>query len=151
MKRMKWITCILLVAVLLSGMFLPAQAAQEKETIIYLADGTYAVVTLSVGESRNYEKNARKTYTFYNATDVKQWSATLYATFTWGGTEYTATACSIDINIYDTSWREISKTTSMGGRGAAGEVAMGRKVLGITINRETVNITLTCSPDGVIS
>ena len=60
-------------------------------------------------------------------------------------------SCACTVTISDTSWYEVSKTTTKNGNTASTEVVMGKKILGITYNKETTNLTITCSVNGILS
>lgn len=151
MKHYKQLLAIILIIAMLPLNTSYASAASEFDEITYFDDGSYTTIKITFFQSRNGNSiSANKTATHYNSLDVVQWSATLYATFTFDGTEYWATASSISVNIQNNTWYEISKSASHSGCGATGEVTMGQKFLGVTVNKESVTITLSCSPYGVI-
>ncbi len=152
MKYAKFFCALILILALLPLQVHGVEMDTKNSKTIICDDGSFIIVTLCEQVSRaGNEKNASKTYTYYNALDSELWSATLYSTFTFDGTEYWTTASSISVDIQNTSWYVISQSASHSGCGATGDVTMGQKVLGVTVNKESVTITLSCSPYGVIS
>ncbi len=152
MKIVKFVIAVLIVASILSTSTFSTLAVSNIDDIFYFEDGSFICISMQVKDMRTGNgKSASKTYTYYSKQNEIQWTATLYATFEYDGTEYWTTDCSIETNIYNSAWYEISKSSSMSGCGATGEVTMGKKTLGITVNRESATITLSCSPHGTIS
>lgn len=143
---------ILLILAMLPINTLATTDRQEAENIIYLDDGCYIIVELLFTESRvSGTKTGSKTYTYYGSDDVELWRAVLRGTFTYTGTSSTCTAVSCDITISNSSWYIVSKTTSKSAGSAIGELTMGLKFLGITIDKETVNMRITCDANGNLS
>ena len=152
MQNWKRIVTIVLVLALLSCNMVFVNATNQGSEILYFNDGSYMIVTLKTGMSRAGNTiSADKIYTYYNAFDIEQWSATLSASFTFDGTEYWTTSSNVSVDITNSNWYVISKSASMSGCGATADVTMGNKVMGITIDRQSVTLTLSCSPYGVIS
>lgn len=151
MRTLKYLTVFLLLIALLPAQLLPVNATSENCETIYLDDGSYITITLQIYESRSNDKTASKTAVYTSAQGKELWSATLTATFTYDGTEYWTTESSIETEILSDNWYLISKSATHSGCGATGNVTMGKKFLGVTVNEETVTITLSCSPYGVIS
>lgn len=151
MKGIRLFLAVVLIITLLPVRTLAASNSNIVPKIIYLDDGSYIAISLFISETRSNDKTASKVITFHNSLGSELWSATLHATFTFDGTEYWATASSISVNIQNSNWYEISKSASHSGCGATGNVTMGQKVLGVTVNKESATITLSCSPYGVIS
>lgn len=151
MKRLKNLTIILLLIAMLPAQLFPVNATTENTETIYLDDGSYITITMCIYETRSNDKTASKTAVHTTAQGIELWSATLTATFTFDGTEYWTTASSIDTEILNDSWYLISQSATHSGCGATGNVSMGKKFLGVTVNKESVTITLSCSPYGVIT
>ena len=87
----------------------------------------------------------------YNSADELLWKAVLTGTFTYNGTSATCTASSCNVIIYDSDWHEISKSATKSSNTASASVTMGRKFLGITIDKETFYLSLSCDKNGVLS
>ena len=96
-------------------------------------------------------KTGTRVITSKNADGTTDWKAVLSGTFTYNGTTATCTASSVSVTVYADNWYEVSKTAGKSGASATGSVTMGRKILGITIAKETYDMTLTCSPTGTLS
>lgn len=145
------LSIIVLLLALFPG-FASAAEVSENEYIIPLENGCYILVTITEVPSRAANaKTASKTFSFKAEDGTVQWKAVLTGTFTYNGTTATCTASSCDVTIYETDYYVISKTTGTSSNTATASVTMGRKFLGITIAKETYNMTLTCSPNGTLS
>ena len=151
-------TCIkslivaLLIAALLPINTLAATDTQKDPNTIYLDNGSYITVELSSIESRaSGTKTGSKTYTYRGNDGAEEWRAVLKGTFTYTGSSATCTSVSCNVTITDTAWYTVSKTTSKSGGSALCELIMGRKFLGITIGKETVNMRITCDANGNLS
>lgn len=153
MKRFINLICVLLLcATLVPNNVLSAASTEVTEDCIYFEDGSYISIEISSVETRsNTVKRGNKTYTYKNSDGVEQWRTVLYGTFTYTGTSSTCTASSCSITISNNNWYEVSKTTGKSGSSATAELVMGRKLLGITVDKETVNMILTCDANGNLS
>lgn len=153
---MKRIFSIALIAVLLITL-LPARTyaatiAEASENIIYLDDGSYITIELTWAESRaSGTKSASKTHKFYNSDNVEQWRAVLRGSFTYTGSSATCTASSCDITISNSDYYVVSKEASKSGNAALCTFVVGKKFLGITIDKDTVNMSITCDANGNLS
>ena len=96
-------------------------------------------------------KTGSKTYRYKGSDGVEKWSAVLSGIFTYTGTSATCTSAGCSVSISDTAWYLISKTSNRSGSSAIGEVIMGRKFLGITIDEETLGMRITCDVNGNLS
>lgn len=153
---MKKLLCLLMLSVILINMIpfyaFASSSPQTNDEVIYLDDGSYIVVELSEGNSlarTTVQKN--KSYTYYSSSDEALWKAVLTGTFTYNGSTATCTSSSCDVTIYDDAWYVVSNSASKSGASATAEVTMGKKFLGITIDKESISISLTCSPTGSFS
>lgn len=148
----KSLILVLLIAALLPINTLAATNTQEKQNIIYLDNGDYITIELSQTDPRaSGTKTGSKTYTYRDSDGVEEWRAVLKGTFTYTGSSATCTSVSCNVTITDTAWYTVSKTTSKSGGSALCELIMGRKFLGITIGKETVNMRITCDSNGNLS
>ena len=153
---MKRIFSIALIAVLLITL-LPARTyaatiTEASENIIYLDDGSYITIELTWAESRaSGTKSASKTHKFYNSDNVEQWRAVLRGSFTYTGSSATCTASSCDITISNSDYYVVSKEASKSGNAALCTFVVGKKFLGITIDKDTVNMSITCDANGNLS
>ncbi len=120
--------------------------------VIYLYDGSYITIQTELLPTRAAQTvTGKKTYTYKNSSDEEVWRAVFSGTFTYTGTTSTCTASSCTVTITNTSWYEVSKTTGKSGNTATADLVMGRKFLGITVQKETLNMSLTCDANGNLS
>lgn len=148
----KVILTTLLIIAMLPVNVLAADDISNTENIINLDNGDYIIVQLTSMESRaSGTKTASKTYTYYGSDDVESWRAVLRGTFTYNGSSATCTASSCDITISNSAWYVVSKTPTKSGSSALCELVMGRKLLGITVSKETVSMRITCDANGNLS
>lgn len=147
----------LLILVLLIAALLPTNVGavaqnDSSDRIIYLDGGRYITVELTVTESRaTSTKTGTKTYVGRNSNGEEEWRIILSGTFTYTGSSSTCTASSCSVRITDTDWYVISKSATKSGSSAIAAVTMGRKVMGITTDKDTINIRLTCDKNGNLS
>ncbi len=153
MKHMTKLICVMLIcAALLPGKALAAEYPVKTEEMICFEDGSYITVEISVMEERSSTvKRGNKTYVYRSNDGTEEWRAVLYGTFTYTGTTSTCTAASSSVTISDSRWYVVSETAGKNGRSAVGELTMGRKWLGITVDKETVNMRITCDANGNLS
>lgn len=151
---MKRFVCFLLSVLLLfsiTGAVSAAETAKDKE-VIYFEDGSYLVIETVQTMVRSADTaSGFKRFMYYNEDGTVEWRAILTGTFTYDGTTATCTESTVTTYIYADNWYEVSKTAGKSGSTATGSVTMGRTVLGITVAKETYDMTLTCSPNGTIS
>lgn len=143
---------ILMIASLIPLNAFAAQTDDENADVIWLEDGSYVVVSLTqVGSRATSTKSGTKTYTYYAADDTIQWKAALAGTFTYNGSTSSCTSSDCDITIYNSVWYIYTNMPSKSGNTAKAEVTMKRKLLGVTVQTEDLNITLTCDANGNLS
>lgn len=149
---MKRRVALLLITALVISLAAFQVSAEQEENVIYLDDGSYILISVSsVNERATSTKNGSKSYKYYTSDGNLAWEAVLYGTFTYTGTTATCTSSSCSVTISNTVWYVVSKGTSKSGASALGEVTMGRKVLGVTVDKETVSMSLTCDANGNLS
>ena len=146
---MKKLISVILVAMLVFSCLPVAGAAETVATEkIEFDDGSYLIVeTIRSGARAAHSISGSKPYTYYNASDVAQWKATLYGTFTYTGSSATCTASSISTTIYDSSWSTGSKSASKSGNKATGSATMKKS----TVKSVPVSLSLSCSASGSLS
>lgn len=126
--------------------------ASTVEDVVYFEDGSYIEVQLEQKEARaSGSKTGNKTYTYKASDGTAQWKAVLTGTFTYTGSSSTCTASSCSVTIYKTDWYTISKSASKSGNKATGTATMGRKSLGVTVDKKTANMSLSCDANGNLS
>ena len=96
-------------------------------------------------------KTGQKIYTYHATSDTILWEATLSAAFSYTGDTAHCTASECNIVVYNSNWYEVSNTATRSGNVASAEFTMGRKVLGITVSKDTYNLSLACDKDGNLS
>ena len=126
--------------------------SQVDEDVVYFEDGSYITIELSWTETRaSGTKTGSKTYRFNNSNGVEQWRAVLKGTFSYTGSSATCTAASCDVTISNSAFYVVSKNVSKSGNAALCELVMGKKMLGITVSKDTVNMSITCDANGNLS
>lgn len=150
---MKRCICMLvLFAMLVSLIPMYASSEHNDVEITYFEDGSYIVTIISEVQGRGTSsKNGTKASTYYGNDGTAHWKATLSGTYTYNGSSATCTSSSCSVTIYNGSWYTISKSASKSSNTASASVTMGYKVLGVTTNQVTRNISLSCDKDGKLS
>lgn len=146
------ISVLTLIAMLIMLVPTYAFAEQSSEKIVYFEDGSYIITTITETQSRGaYSKSGTSTSTYYGSDGTAKWKATLSGSFTYNGSSATCTSSSCNVTIYNSSWYTISKSAGKSGNTASGSATVGYKVLGVTTNQVTRNITLSCDKNGNLS
>ncbi len=149
---LKTIAIMLLVVAMLPVNIFAATNISETDNVIYLDNGDYITIDLSSVDTRaSGTKTGSKTYTYRNSSGDEEWRAVLKGTFSYTGSSATCTASSCTVTITNTAWYQVSKTASKSGASAVAELTMGRKFLGITVDKETVSMSITCDANGNLS
>lgn len=149
---MKRFFSYLIIGMLIFTMFPVNSAAAENSKVTYLENGCYIVETLTEFTARSArETTGTKARTYYNSDGTALWKAVLTGTFTYDGTSATCTSASVSVTVYDSGWYTISKSASKSGNTASATVTMGYKTLGVTTDKVTTNLTLSCDKDGNLS
>ena len=147
----------LLAVLVLALALLPVNAfaatqIDQSENVIYFDDGSYMTVELSEISARAmFTTSGSKTCTFHASDGESLWKVVLNGTFTYTGAAAACTEASCNVTIYDSAWSVESKTSETSSNSAVAEVTIIKKLLGITVDRETVSLKLTCSVDGTLS
>lgn len=117
-----------------------------------MEDGSYITIEIISMDTRvTNTKTGSKIYRLRNDDGEELWNATLQGTFSYTGSSATCTASSVSVSIINDNWYTVSKSASKSGASATGTVTMGKKWLGITVNKEAVNMSLTRSASGTLS
>ena len=150
MKRILSLTMMLML--LLAWFTMSAQAVETDCQTVHFDDGSYLKITIHETNIRaSGSKTGTKNYQYYNTNNELSWSALLRGTFTYNGTSAICTSSVCNVTIYNSSWYEVSKTVGRSGATATCELTMGHKVLGITVSKKNVSMTLTCGANGNLS
>lgn len=149
----KFLSVFLIIVALMYVMPISGRALEENTAdIIRLADGSYIEVTVEQYDMRRTNtKSGKKNYVCRSEDGTELWIATLHGTFTYNGTTATCTSSSFSFQAYDDAWYLVSDATSRSGAMAYTTFTAGKKLLGVTILKETQEMTLTCSPTGTLS
>lgn len=144
--KIKKFSALLCGAAMLVSLLTPTMAAENKEEIIDLGDGFYAVVTLEEGPMTRAgnTKNGSKSATVYNGSTAIG-TATLAATFDLSGATAKATVAAIN-GTGQNGWSYDHGTTRL-----SGNKAYGTAYFKSGSTTKSFTLTLTCSPDGTIS
>jgi len=149
---MKKLISLVLALVMISLVAVSSFASVSEIERIYFEDGSFLTITIQEMDSRaTGTKSGGKTYTFTNNSGDVAWKAVIVGTFTYTGTTAVCTNSSCDVTVYDSAWYEVSKTVGRSGATATCELTMGHKVLGITVSKKNVSMTLTCDANGNLS
>ena len=151
MKRV--IVLMTVLCLLLSVFPFGAYAESEDDELVeYLPDGGYIVTEIFDIDTRAAQ-SATKSFakTKYDENGNLDWKITLTATFTYDGVTARCTATDLDVTIYDSSWYKISAYHSREAAQGYANVQLGRKYLGVTVEKPTYYLSLNCTPDGNIS
>lgn len=142
------------VCLILAAIVWPAQVLAAQDEVVYYEDGSYAVVVMeeenTVTRATN-RKTGSKAYKYYTADDELVWTVTLNATFSYNGSSATCTSVnSLNVTIYDDSWRTYSKSSTKSGNTATGYVTM--RYSGLLGSRDIpATVTLSCDKNGNLS
>ena len=147
---------VIILATLILIVSLPVQAfaaeTAETSSVIYLENGDYITITIQEIEGRaSGTTSGHKDLTYTASSGTVCWKATLSGTFTYTGTSATCTASSCSVTIYENNWYTVSKSATKSGNTATATITMGRKFLGVTIAKDTYDITLSCDKNGNLS
>lgn len=72
-------------------------------------------------------------------------------TFTYTGLVSTCSYAVVNVEIVDDAWYVVSKTAGHSSNTATADLVMGQKLLGITVNKETIEMILSCDANGNLS
>ena len=150
MKRV--VSVLLAIYLLVIALPIGGHAAEEKEEIIYFDDGSYLVIEINRSQERaTWRVTGNKRYTYYGSDGTSLWYAVLTGNFDYTGTSSSCTSSSVSVTVQDSAWYVISKSASKSGNTATGSATVGEKVLGVTVTRVPVSLTLTCDANGNLS
>lgn len=150
---MRKVLCCILSILLITSMFsLQGAAAEQSENAIYFEDGSYMVILIQETQTRAVGmKTGTKTYSYYSNSGNLEWQAVLSGSFTYTGSSAACSASDCSVTISNSSWYVVSKSVGKSGSSATCELTMGLKFLGITTDKETVNMKLSCDANGNLS
>lgn len=151
----KRITQLFAALMLLSLLSVQALAADSNSYVEYYSDGSYGVFTV---ETDNFAiaraagtKSGTAKYENFSANGNLAWKVTLKATFSYNGSTSTCTSVdNVAVNIYDSDWSMLSKSSSKSGNTATANVTMGRAQL-VGTAKVPITLTLSCDKNGNLS
>lgn len=160
---MKRSICLFLSILLtLSTLPFPTSAESYAETVLvsktteFLADGSYVLIAIYENSvqtrSSTYKKYGSKAYTFYNASGEALWKYTVDGVFTVNiGVSAVCTTSVHNYEIYNSNWSCSSANSYASGNQAISNGEFVKKLLGITVERESFQVVLTCDSNGNLS
>ena len=149
----KTICCMVSLLIVFLAVLPSVHAAEENwDSVVYFEDGSYISIKIEEYSGRAAgSKSGTKTYNYYDSGNNLDWKAVLSGSFTYTGNTAICNTSSCSVTIYDSSLYTVSKENGKSGGSATGSVTMARKVLGITVEQQPVNMKLTCDANGNLS
>lgn len=144
MKRV--LSVVTAVFLCMSTLFTVAAATDTQAERIDYEDGSYAIVTTSIGGLTRASKADSKTYTYYNPSNQRCFSYTLYATFTYNGVTSSADMAAYSIDIYLRGWDCDSHSEYTSGNAAYGTASFS----GPNGESRPVSLSLVCDRNGTV-
>ena len=134
----------------------PVQAADipinETSSITYLSDGSYYVTTIraeyTTAASSQKQTSGFKSIAKYNSSNEIEFSLTVHGTFTYDGTTSKAVSASYSYTIDDSFWSFSNGSAAYSGNTAT---ATGTFKYLLLFQSQTLTVSLSCSPTGVLS
>lgn len=123
-----------------------------KERIIYLADGSYIVSTVTEENANTSPyaaaktKSGSKTSTVYSATGTSLYSITVHGTFSYNGSSATAKSSSYSHAENSPLW-----SFSSGSASVSGATATASGTFKSALTTKTLTVSLSCSANGTLS
>lgn len=124
----------------------------EREHFMF-EDGSYVEVRITANMSDQLRglRVGQKEYSFFSASNVKLWTITLSASFSYNGVSCTCMTADTSVTIYHSAWRVISSDTGYSGNTATTTVTMGIMVQGSFVPAPPYTVTLSCDANGNLS
>lgn len=146
---MKKATMILMTILLIVCTAFPVMASENANNrVITFENGSYMVITLEMDQySRTLTPQVTKTYTYYNASDDRQWAYTLTAQFTYDGSSAEAIVAKPAAIIYNRDWVLTDSDAYCQGAAAIGEAVFEHSTMGAV----PITVTIRCDKNGNIT
>ncbi|MBR4021626.1 MAG: hypothetical protein IKI94_03355 [Ruminococcus sp.] len=156
MKKNIFMSLFVTFIMVISCFAMPASAISDDYVLStvyeYFEDGSYSVTTITeYSNLRANTKTASKTYTHKTSDNDVLWSYKITGTFSYTGSSSSCTSVSDSYTISNDNWHMSSHSCSKSGNTAYGTVTMKYKILGITTNTISKDLSLTCSATGTLS
>ena len=162
---MRKLICVLLVALICLGTALGVWADDGSsvnnlelvsETVEYYEDGSTLVISVFVEPIRSrsnlYNRLGRKVYEYRDADGDILWTFAVTGEFrVLEGASVTCISASCSTEIFDEAWVCTRKYAETSGSWAIANGEFERSLLGIVIDRDTVQVSLTCDVYGNLS
>lgn len=157
MKKLKQLLALAMVLCLSTvALMLPTAAASgvDETQVVRFEDGSYVVITIEYDPPQGGVslfaaqslKSGSKAYNFYKDTDELAWVFRVHGAFTYDGSSAEATDADYSYDIYDNDWSFVRASASYSGATATATGSFKRAIV-----PNSVTLTLTCSPKGVLS
>lgn len=157
MKKLSRSFILVLVLLLCSVSLTPpafAAAKDESAQVLKFEDGSYIIITIEGDEAQNaaapfsnkHTKSGSKNYNFYANTNDLKWVFRVHGTFEYDGVTASAIGTTYSYDIYGDEWSFVDGSAT---RSGATATATGRFRRVLIPN--SVTVSLTCSPSGVLS
>lgn len=156
MKRIKRVFAFLLsVCLSVSVLCVSASASDNHsnmQAIVYHVDGSYTVTTITADSLHTsarasvQEKSGEKEIRQYDRSNQLVWTFRVHGTFSYDGYSAEATSADYSYDIYDSAW-------TFGGGSASyfGDTSTADGSFIYRFVPNSVSVSLTCSPKGVLS
>lgn len=162
---MRKLICVLLVALICLGTAFGVWADDGSsvnnlelvsETVEYYEDGSTLVISVFVEPIRSrsnlYNRLGRKVYEYRDADGGILWTFAVTGEFrVLEGASVTCISASCSTEIFDEAWVCTRKYAETSGSWAIANGEFERSLLGIVIDRDTVQVSLTCDVYGNLS
>lgn len=157
MKKICQSTILISMALLLfTALLITSAFAAETESprILKFEDGSYVVITIEEDQSPDgvsslsgkRTKSGTKNYDYYNGSNKLVLTFRVHGTFEYDGVTASAIGASYSYDIYDSSWSFVDGNATYSGATATATGRFKRSPF-----PSSISVSLTCSPDGVLS
>lgn len=124
----------------------------DFSAIEYFSDGSYAITRIEDIEITSKGTVTKsKTYSYYDSSNVLQWTVILEATFSYNGSSATCTSATTGYSVSNSAWKVTKANASRSGNTATGDFTVKKYVLLVPVQTVNKTLTLTCSASGVVS
>ena len=162
---MRKLICVLLVVLICRGAACGVWADDSSsvnnlelvsETVEYYEDGSMLVISvfekMMLSRSNLYNRVGRKVYEYHNANGTILWTFAVTGEFrVLEGASVTCISASCSTEIFDEAWACTRRYAETSGSWAIAHGEFTQTLLGIVIDRDTVQVSLTCDVYGNLS
>lgn len=144
---------LLLFSVVLTTPVLASVQVSDSQKIM-LEDGSYIIITIDYNQppdgfsllTKQQTKTGTKNYSFYDSSDELKWVFRVHGAFLYDGVTALATGANYSYDIYDDNWSFVEGSATYSGATATATGSFKRVLF-----PNSVSVSLTCSPNGVLS